>query len=200
MAGDLPRAGRPGAALARVAARLTSPVAYLGVLGGLEILLLWTLRTHVGTWTAAVATAGVVALLGLLVVVEGRWRLKLGGVAVLGALTAIGPTLFNIVERPRIGLTMEHDGLLQIESAIDRLLSGQAIYGVDWSTTPMATLPWHATPGPNPAVHHLAYFPLTVLIGVPFRLVTTASCSSPSHCSGCSRSWPCRLRRSAASC
>jgi hypothetical protein len=174
MAGDLPRAGRPGAALARVATRLTSPVAYLGVLGGLQILLLWTLRTHVGSWIAAVSTAGVVALLGLLVMVEGRWRLKLGGVAVLGALTAIGPTLFNIVERPRIGLTMEHDGLLQIESAIDRLLSGQAIYGVDWSTTPMATLPWHATPGPNPAVHHLAYFPLTVLIGVPFRLVTGA--------------------------
>jgi hypothetical protein len=174
MAGDLPPAGRPRASLARVAARLTTPVAYLAVLGGLQLLLLWTLRAHVGLWVAAGATAAVAALLGLLVLVEGRWRLKLGAVAALGALTAIGPTLVAVVQRPRLGLTMEHDGLLQIESAIDRLLSGQPIYGVDWSNTPMARLPWDATPGPNPALHHLAYFPLTVLIGVPFRLAAGA--------------------------
>ena len=174
MAGDLPPAGRPRASLTRVAARLTTPFAYLAVLGGLEVLLLWTLRAHVGVWVAAISTAGVVALLGLLTLTEGRWRLKLGAVAALGALTAIGPTLFAMVERPRLGLTMEHDGLLQVESAIDRLLHGQAIYGVDWSTTPMAGLPWEATPGPNPALHHLAYLPLTVLVGVPFRLVSVA--------------------------
>jgi len=174
MAGDLPPAGRPRASLTRVAARLTTPVAYLAVLGGLQLLLLWTLRAHVGVWVAALSTAGVVALLALLVLVDERWRLKLVGVAALGALTAIGPTLFAVVKRPRLGLTMEHDGLLQIESAIDRLLNGRPIYGVDWSNTPMATLPWEATPGPNPALHHLAYFPLTVLIGVPFRVITGA--------------------------
>ena len=174
MAGDLPPAGRPRASLTRVAARLTTPFAYLAVLGGLEVLLLWTLRAHVGVWVAAISTAGVVALLGLLTLTEGRWRLKLGAVAALGALTAIGPTLFAMIERPRLGLTMEHDGLLQVESAIERLLNGQAIYGVDWSNTPMAGLPWEATPGPNPALHHLAYLPLTVLVGVPFRLVSVA--------------------------
>jgi hypothetical protein len=174
MAGDLPPGGRPRASLTRVAARLTTPVAYLAVLGGLQLLLLWTLRAHVGVWVAATASAMVVALLGLLLLVEGRWRLKLGAIAALGALTAIGPTLFAVLQRPRLGLTMEHDGLLQIESAIDRLLNGQPIYGVDWSTTPMARLAWDATPGPNPALHHLAYFPLTVLIGLPFRLVAGA--------------------------
>jgi len=174
MAGDLPPAGRPRASLTRVAARLTNPFAYLAVLGGLQVLLLWTLRAHVGTWLAAVSTACVLALLGLLVVVEGRWRLKLGAVGLLGALTAVGPTLVAVIERPRIGLTMEHDGLLQIELAIDRMLNGQAIYGVDWSNTAMARLPWDLTPGANPALHHLAYFPLTVLIGVPFRVMTRA--------------------------
>src|SRR3984893_1622868 len=174
MAGDLPPAGRPRASLTRVAARLTNPFAYLAVLGGLQVLLLWTLRAHVGTWLAAVSTACVLALLGLLVVVEGRWRLKLGAVGLLGALTAVGPTLVAVIERPRIGLTMEHDGLLQIELAIDRMLNGQAIYGVDWSNTAMARLPWDLTPGANPALHHLAYFPLTVLVGVPFRLLTRA--------------------------
>jgi hypothetical protein len=174
MAGDLPPAGRPRASLTRVAARLTTPFAYLAVLGGLQVLLLWTLRTHVGTWLAAISTACVLALLGLLLVIEGRWRLKLGAVALLGVLTSIGPTLVAVLERPRLGLTMEHDGLLQIESAIDRLLNGQPIYGVDWSNTLMARLPWDLTPGPNPALHHLAYFPLTVLIGVPFRVVMRA--------------------------
>src|SRR5207248_3969902 len=28
--------------------------------------------------------------------------------------------------------------------------------------------------GPNPALHHLAYYPLTVLAGIPFRLLTDA--------------------------
>jgi glycosyl transferase family 87 len=174
MAGDLPPAGRPRASLTRVAARLTTPFAYLAVLGGVQVVLMWTLRAHVGTWVAVLSTAGVVALLGLLALVEGQWDLKLGAVGALGALTAIGPMLFAVVERPRIGLTMEHDGLLQIESAIDRLLNGQPIYGVDWSNTPMARISWEVTPGPNPALHHLAYFPLTVLVGVPFRLVTRA--------------------------
>ena len=174
MAGDLPPAGRPRASLTRVAARLTTPFAYLAVLGGVQVALMWALRAHVGTWVAAVSTAGVLALLGLLLLVEGRGGLKLGAVAALGALTSIGPTLYAVVERPRIGLTMEHDGLLQIEAAIDRLLRGQPIYGVDWSDTPMARISWTLTPGPNPALHHLAYFPLTVLVGVPFRFVTRA--------------------------
>jgi hypothetical protein len=174
MAGDLPPVGRPRASLSRVAARLTTPIAYLAVLGGMQLVLLWTLRDHVGAWVAATSTGAVLVLLGLLVFVEGRWRLKLGAGTALGALTAIGPTLFAVAARPRIGLTMEHDGLLQIESAVDRLLSGRPIYGVDWSNTPMAQVTWPFTAGPNPALHHLAYFPLTVLVGVPFRFLTRA--------------------------
>ena len=138
MAGARPPAGGPAVSLTRVAARLTTPLAYVAVFGGLQVLLLWTLRAHVGTWVAAISTGGVLALLGLIVRVEGRWGLKLGVTAVLGALTAIGPTLVAVVQRPALGLTMEQDGLLQIESAIDRLLHGQPIYGVDWSNTPMA--------------------------------------------------------------
>src|ERR1700693_2963616 len=112
MAGDLPPAGRPGASLPRVAARLPTPFAYLAVLGGMQVLLLWTLRDHVGVWVAAASTAGVLTLLGLLVFVDGRWRLKLGAVVALGAMTAVGPTLNAVVERTRVGLTMAHDGFL----------------------------------------------------------------------------------------
>jgi len=174
MAGAPSPAGGLRASLTRAAARLTTPVGYLGVLGGLQVVLLWVLRERYGMLLPLAATALLFALLLLLRATPRRWALKLWSISLLGALTAIGPTLVGIVQRPRIGLTMEHDGLLQLESAVDRLLKGQPIYGVDWSNTPMAAFGWNLTPGPNPALHHLAYYPLTVLVGVPFRLVGDA--------------------------
>src|SRR5438105_2142286 len=174
MTGARRRSGPAAGPLIRVAARLTTPTAYLGVLGGLQVLVLWMLRGHFGWWLPLSVTVAYVALLALVVRVAGHWRLKVWCVGSLGVLVAIGPTLTGIVQRPRIGLTMEHDGLLQVESAIDRLLAGRPIYGVDWSSTPVASFPWDLTPGGNPALHHMAYYPLTVLVGVPFRLVTGA--------------------------
>jgi len=174
MAGARPPAGALRASLTRVAARLTTPVAYLGVLGGLQVLLLWVLHGHFGVWLPLAGTVGWLGLLALLVLTTDRWRLKLLSISGLGVLSAIAPTVWDVVERPRIGLTMEHDGLLQLESAVYRLLRGQPIYGVDWSNTPMAQVGWQLTPGPNPALHHLAYYPLTVLVGVPVRRLTDA--------------------------
>ncbi len=172
MAGAASPAGGLRASLTRAAARLTTPVGYLGILGALQVVLLWVLRGRYGIWLAVASTATLLALLLLLRASTRRWRLKLWGVSLLGLLTAICPTLIGILQRPHIGLTMEHDGLLQVESAVDRLLKGQPIYGVDWSNTPMAAFGWDLTPGPNPALHHLAYYPLTVLAGIPFRLLT----------------------------
>lgn len=174
MAGAASPAGGLRASLTRAAARLTTPVGYLGVLGGLQVILLWVFRERFGIGLALAASAVLVALLLLLRATPGGWRLKLWGIALLGVLSAFGPTLSAVLQRPRIGLTMEHDGLLQLESAVDRLLKGQPIYGVDWSNTPMAAFGWDLTPGPNPALHHMAYYPLTVLSGVPFRLLTDA--------------------------
>src|ERR1700716_1625624 len=174
MAGAPSPAGGFWGAMTRGAARLTTPVGYLGVLGGLQVALLWVLRERYGIWHALAATTLLFALLLVLRATAQHWDLKLWGISLLGGLTAFGPTLIGVVQRPRIGLTMEHDGLLQLESAVDRLLKGQPIYGVDWSNTPMAAFGWDLTPGPNPALHHMAYYPLTVLVGIPFRLVTDA--------------------------
>jgi hypothetical protein len=160
--------------LARAVHRLTTPLCYLGVLGGLQVALLWVLRGHFGVMLPGVCTAAFIVLVGAIRLVSGRWRLKLWGLTLLIALTTIGPTLMGIVERPHIGLTMEHDGLIQIEAAIDRLLKGQAIYGVDWSHTQLAQFSWTLTPDGNPALYHQAYFPLTILVGVPVRLLTDA--------------------------
>lgn len=172
MAGAASPAGGLRASLTRAAARLTTPVGYLGVVGGLQVFLLWVFRERFGIGLALAASAILVALLLSLRATPRGWRLKLWGIALLGVLSAFGPTLSAVLQRPRIGLTMEHDGLLQLESAVDRLLKGQPIYGVDWSNTPMAAFGWDLTPGPNPALHHMAYYPLTVLSGVPFRLLT----------------------------
>ncbi|MDQ6712302.1 MAG: glycosyltransferase 87 family protein [Candidatus Dormibacteraeota bacterium] len=174
MAGAPSPAGGLRASVTRAAARLTTPIGYLGVLGGLQVALLWVLRERYGIWLALAATAVLVALLLLLRATPQHWGAKLRGISLLALLTAVGPTLIGIVQRPRIGLTMEHDGMLQLESAIERVLKAQPIYGVDWSNTPMAAFGWDLTPGPNPALHHLAYYPLTVLSGVPFRLLTDA--------------------------
>ncbi len=174
MAGDLPPPGGRAASLARAAARLTTPWTYLGILGSLQLAVLWMLRGHFGVWLPILAAAGLIAVLAFITVSRERWRLKLWSVAALSAFTAIGPSLFEIIERPRVGLTVEHDGMLQVESAIDRVLHGLPIYGVDWAGTPMASVPWGLTNGPNPALHHLAYLPLTVLAGVPLRLLTDA--------------------------
>lgn len=161
-----------GVSAARIGARLSTPMAYLGILGGLQVGLLWILHAHFGIWLAALATTVLAVLLVVLRAVSGRWAWKLSLLYSLVALATLAPTLMGVVDRPRVGITMEHDGMIQIEAAIDRVMRGQPIYGVDWSSTPLGRMPWTLTGGPNPAVHHLAYFPLTVLAGVPVRALT----------------------------
>src|SRR5919109_530311 len=112
MARDPAPAGRP-ATMARVAARLTTPFAYVGVLGGLQVLLLWRLELLVGPWVAGLGTALWLAFLMLLVLAPGRWRLKLAVATLLAIACAIVPTLVGIITRARVGVTIEHDGLLQ---------------------------------------------------------------------------------------
>src|SRR5207245_10314162 len=50
----------------------------------------------------------------------------------------------------------------------------RAIYGLDCSSTAMASFPWVLSPGGSSALHHMAYYPLAVLVGVPFLLVSGA--------------------------
>ena len=50
MAGPPSPAGRLGALLTRVAARLTTPFAYLAVLGGLQMVVIWTTRIRYPAW------------------------------------------------------------------------------------------------------------------------------------------------------
>ena len=168
----LAHAGRPRPPLLRALENLATPLAYLATLGGIQVGLLWVFRARFGTAIALLATAGWIGLLALVLLRRGHWAIKQALLYSLIAVSGLGPTLLEIVQRPRLGLTIEHDGLVQTEAAVERLINGQPIYGVDWSTTALAQMPWGFTSFPNPALHHLAYFPLTILAGVPVRLAT----------------------------
>ena len=163
-----------GVSLTRVLTRLSSAPVYLGVLGGLQMALLWVLRPHLGILLPAVSTAAYAALLASLFLTRGRWDIKLWAISGLAVLTAIGPTAVEVVRRAQGADSMEHDGLIQVEAAIDKVMHGQPIYGIDWSNTPLGAVPWFTTPGSNPALHHQAYFPLIILVGVPVRALTNA--------------------------
>jgi len=165
-------AGRRRPPFSRALGRLLNPIAYFATLGGIQIGLLWTFRGGLGLWLPGLATIGWLVLLAVLLVVRGRWRVKQGLLFGLIAVSGLGPTMLGIIQRPQLGLTIEHDGLIQTEAAIDRLMEGQPIYGVDWSNTAITQMPWGLTGPPNPALHHLAYFPLTILVGVPVRALT----------------------------
>ncbi|MDQ6884378.1 MAG: hypothetical protein M3077_09130 [Candidatus Dormibacteraeota bacterium] len=165
-------AGGSRPSFSRALARLNTPVAYLATLGGLQVGLLWVFRGHLGFVLPLIAAAGWLALLALLLLTRGRWAVKQALLYGLIAASALGPTLLEILQRPRLGISIEHDGLVQTEAAIDRLLHGQPIYGHNWSNTALAQMPWSFPSLPNPALHHLAYFPLTVLAGVPVRAIT----------------------------
>src|SRR5947199_6571173 len=111
-----PPAGGLTRLLSRVATRLTTPLAYVGVLGGLQVALMWAVRSRYGSWLAALTTIAWLGLLLLIVFQPGRGRVKLAGACLLALLAAFVPTVSAILHRAQVGLTTEHDGLLQLES------------------------------------------------------------------------------------
>ena len=164
-------AGRSGNTLIRSLALVSTPGFYVALLGSLEVGLLMVARGYYGPWPAlgaAICLAGALLALRLLGAASPTSRALVIGLVVL---CTVLPTVLGMEIRQSVGLTQEHDGMVQIEAAIDRLLRGEQIYGVDWSNTQVAQVPYG--PGPNPALHHFGYFPLTVLVGIPFKVVAS---------------------------
>lgn len=130
------------------------------------------LRRIIGPLIPLIAVGGIIGLLVLLAVpVAGRWKF-LALVFVIGLATVL-PAVALIAARAHLGNTYEHDGLIQTEAAVDRLVRGQPIYGVNWANTDVARYQWDL-PGTNPALHHYGYFPLVPLIGLPWWLLSRA--------------------------
>ncbi len=169
------RAARPAHGSLRAPARFATPVVYLVVFAGLQLAYLWWLRPWFGLTLRLSATAAFLLLLGLLVVELHAWRWKEAVLWLLVGLLTIAPALVLIASPTHGGATFQHDGLVQTEAAIDRILHGQRIYGVDWSGTALGQYDWRNAGLLNPALHHHVYLPLTALMGVPFVALSRAA-------------------------
>jgi hypothetical protein len=161
--------------LHRVAARLCTPGAYLALIGGLDCAYLWLFRPWFGVILPLLASVLLVALLVLLVAQPGAWGLKTAGLWLLVGVMTIAPTAVLVLTPGHGGTTFQHDGLVQTEAAIDRILKGEPIYGVDWSGTALGKYDWSDVGRRNPALHHHVYLPLTALVGVPVRVLSDAT-------------------------
>jgi hypothetical protein len=87
----------------------------------------------------------------------------------------IAPAAVLVLTPGHGGSTFQDDGLVQTEAAIDRIMKGEPIYGVDWSGTALGRYDWSDAGRRNPALHHHVYLPLTALVGVPVRALSYAT-------------------------
>jgi hypothetical protein len=152
--------------------KMMTPTAYLGVFGLIQVVYVLGLRRFIGLAMVLIAISGIVGLL-IVVRLPLGWRWKYAALVLVIGLATVLPTVALIGARAHLGNTFEHDGLVQTEAAVDRLVRGQPIYGVDWSNTDVARYSWEL-PRTNPALHHYGYFPLVPLVGVPWRLLSQA--------------------------
>ncbi len=165
-----------GARLGRAVTRLQSPLGYLLFFGGLQLGLMFWLSRFWPVWLIVAGAVGLVAEVVAVAVVRGRWPAKTLGLLLVIALLVVAPAVVLMHDRAVRGITsVEHDGAIQAEVAMDRMLHGLPIYGVDWSKTAVAQVPWDYSKGPaNPALHHNLYFPLVAMAGIPVALVAHA--------------------------
>jgi hypothetical protein len=140
---------------------------YLAVFGGVQLAFLWLYRARFGLILPGLGLVVLLVLLALLARSPRGWWLKLGLLAVLIGITTFGPTVVAMANRQHTGLSFEYDGLAIDEVAVDRLIHGHPIYGVDWSGT---QVDGYAGVWGGVDLHLYGHMPLMPLSAVPVRL------------------------------
>jgi hypothetical protein len=129
----------------------------------LQIAATWSLPAWISLLSLAALGAALAA-----VALSRRWRsIGTGGaVAILYGL----PILGGIVRWHLVPSTVAliGDGAYQMQLARDVLMRGIDPYGFNYSGTGMERAPWGQA-FPNPSLHHLDYWPGTVLIPLPLQ-------------------------------
>jgi hypothetical protein len=144
------------------------PTLYLVLFGGLQLAFLWAYRVRFGIVIPIVGTALFLGLLILMVRVSGRWPWKVLVLAVVLGVITFGPSLAAMAQRQHTGLSFECDCMAMDEVAVDRLIRGQAIYGVDWSQTQAGG---YAGVWGGLDIQYYDHFPLMALSAVPVRVM-----------------------------
>ncbi|MDQ6709429.1 MAG: hypothetical protein M3Z11_02615 [Candidatus Dormibacteraeota bacterium] len=144
---------------------------YIAAFGSLQVLILWTYRERFGVLIPALGLALLLLLVFVMLRVRDGWMAKVLLLGGLIAVTTFGPSIIGMVQRQHAGLTFEVDGLAMDEVAIDRLMHGHAIYGVDWSGT---QVDGYADFWGGVDLHDYPHFPLMPLSAIPIKVVTDA--------------------------
>jgi glycosyl transferase family 87 len=121
-----------------------SLLAALAACGGLGLVLFVPPLRATGSALAVAVLYGLPVIGGI-----ARWHLVPSGTALIG------------------------DGAYQMQLARDVLLRGIDPYGFNYAGTGMERTPW-SQPFPNPSLHHLVYWPGTVLLPLPIQAVVKA--------------------------
>ena len=148
------------------------PTLYLAIFGSLQLALLWAYQARFGIVIPIVGTGLFLGLLLLMLRTADRWSWKVVILAVLVGVITFGPSIAATSQRQYTGLSFECDCMAMDEVAVDRLLHGQAIYGVDWSHTQAAG---YAAVWGGLDIQYYDHFPLMALSAVPVRVLTDAA-------------------------
>ena len=115
--------------------------------------------------------ASLAGLLAILVVAAAA-QPRLKEVAAAGAIAALYalPILGAIVRWHLVpsATALIGDGAYQIQLARNLLMRGVDPYGFDYTGTGLERAPW-GQPFPNPALHHLDYWPGTIVVPLPVQ-------------------------------
>src|SRR5438445_636659 len=97
-------------------------MAYVALFGGAQVAVLWLVRDWFALWIPVAGTV-VLALMPFLLRRAGLWPLKTLALVSLIGITTVGPVLSSMETRSHLGLTLEQDGLVQTEAAVDPLIA-----------------------------------------------------------------------------